>query len=254
MKIIIKEVDLGGAGGEAQVTTQFRNIFPGIGGTIIIQQPIMSAWREEFSQTQGNGKKLFLKHLVFKKLDDFFTRTGRYLFPHITRPLGSSHGKDKEGYWYQWVYGRDNFPWEFPGTDYQKEVVGLKEWSKFTSAFEEAGINLSMDICAEQGVTSQNIIHEAYKSFEANLNFCWKRIDFGAGSMQIDCDRLRHFFETNMMSLGAVLGGDRLALMILVGKFLSNQMCRKSCRELDRLTGIYRLSSLRQNTAEILSP
>ena len=254
VKIINEEVDLGGAGGEAQVKTQFRNIFPGVGGTIMVQQPIMSAWREEFSQTQGNGKKLFLKHLVLKKLDDFFTRTGRYFFPHITRPLGSSNGGDKEGYWYQWVFGRDDFPWEFPGTDYRKEVVGLKEWSKFTSAFEETGINLAMDICVEQGVTSQNIIHEAYKSFEANLNFCWKRIDFGAGSMGIDYDKLCKFFELNTTSLCEVLRPERFALLVMAARYLSGKMTKEYCCELDRLTADYRLSTLKQNTAEILLP
>ena len=252
---IIEEVDLGGVGGEAQVKTQFRNIFPGVGGTIMIQQPIMSAWREEFNQTLGIGKKLFLKHLILKKLDDYFTRTGRYLFPHITRPLGSNQEGQTEGYWYQWVFGRENFSWEFSIANCQTETVALKEWSQFTSVFEEAGINLAKDVCdADNSLISQNIIHEAYKSFETNLNFCWKRIDFGAGSMWVDYDQLCKFFETNAVTLGAILGEERLAMMILAGRHLSEKNSNGSCSELDRLTAVYRLSSLRQNTAEILSP
>src|SRR3989344_2635523 len=123
-KIVI-EVPGGGAGGEAQVRTQFRNNFPGVGGTVMIRQPMMSAWREGFNQTPGIGKRIFLKHLILKKLDDYFCRTGRYFFPHIARPLGSSDGQDglAEGYWYQCVYGRDAFPWEYPKVDGNREVV-----------------------------------------------------------------------------------------------------------------------------------
>ncbi len=255
MKIIVEEINLGGMGGEAQVKTQFRNIFPGVGGTIMIQQPIMSAWREEFNQTSGIGKKLFLKHLVLKKLDDYFTRTGHYLFPHITRPLGCNREGQTEGYWYQWVFGRENFSWEFPIANCQKEIVSLKEWSKFTCAFKEAGINLAKDVSdADNGHMSQNIIHEAYKSFEADLNFCWKRIDFGQQSMWVDYEALGRFFEERAVSLGSVLGEERLAMMILAGRYLSEKMTSESCWELDRLTAAYRLSTLRQNTAEILLP
>lgn len=246
----------GGTGGEAEVRIQFRKVFPGIGGTVRIQQSVMSAWRKEFNQAFESGKKLFLKHLLLKKLDDYFTRTGRYFFPHITRPLGSSGSKDDwpEGYWYQWVFGQESFPWEYPKTDGGREVVTIDEWAKFTSAFAEAGVNLSADVCdANNGLISQNIIHELYKSFEVDLNFCWKRIDFGAGSMGIDYDRLCKFFETNAMTLGAVLGGERVTMMILAAEYLSGQL-RGSSRELDRLTAIYRLSTLRQNTAEILMP
>lgn len=254
-KVIIREVAEGGAGGEAQVKIQFRNIFPGVGGIVRIQQPIMSAWREEFNQVSRMGKNLFLKHLVLKKLDDYFCRTGRYLFPHITRPLGSSENDLPEGYWYQWVYGCESFPWEYPKADGRREAVALKEWGRFTACFEEAGINLSMDICdSNNGLISQNIIHEFYKSFEIDLNFCWKRIDFGAGSMRIDFDQLGYFFEKNKMTLGVVLGGDRLDLMILAGKYLSENLHRESYCELDRLTASYRLSTLRQNTAEIFLP
>lgn len=257
-KIIVKEVAEGGAGGEAQVKVQFRNIFPGIGGTVQIQQPMMAAWREEFNQVAGMGKRLFLKHLILKKLDDYFTRTGRYLFPHITRPLGSErrdNGEGKEGYWYQWVYGHESFPWEYSRAEGGREIVVLDEWGRFTACFEETGITLSRDVCdADNGLISQNIIHEFYKSFEVDLNFCWKRIDFGAGSMRIDFEKLCHFFETNGTALGTVLGGERLALMVLAGRYLSQKLTNGSCRELDRLTAIYRLSTLRQNTAEIFLP
>ena len=71
--------------------------------------------------------------------------------------------------------------------------------------------------------------------------------------MGIDYDRLCKFFETNAMTLGAVLGGERVTMMILAAEYLSGQL-RGSSRELDRLTAIYRLSTLRQNTAEILMP
>lgn len=255
MNIIIRDVDLGGAGGEAEVKTQFRNFFPGIGGTVALQQPIMSAWRQEFNQAPGIGKKLFLKHLILKKLDDFFTRTNHYIFPHITRPLGSNREGQPEGYWYQWVYGRETFPWEYPKANCQRETVALQEWSQFTSAFMEAGIDLSTDVCdADNANISQNIIHEAYKSFEVDLNFCWKRIDFGPHSMRIYFDKLCRFFETRAYSLGRILGEDRLALMILASRFISEEKMDASCQELDRLTADYRLSSLRQNTAEILLP
>lgn len=255
-EIIIKEVAEGGAGGEAQVKVQFRNIFPGIGGTLRIQQPIMAAWREDFNQVSGIGRRTFLKHLVLKKLDDYFTRTGHYLFPHITRPLGSNEDDSLEGYWYQWVFGRESFSWEYPKADGGREVVALDEWGQFSACFEEAGVNLAMDVCdGDNGLISQNIIHEFYKYFETNLNFCWKRIDFGAGSMMIDFDKLCHFFETNSMALGAVLGGERSTMMILASHYLfSEKLSNESCRELDRLVAIYRLSTLRQNTAEFFSP
>ena len=82
-EIIIREVAEGGAGGEAQVKTQFRNVFPGIGGTVRIQQPMMSAWREEFNQAPDIGKKIFLKHLILKKLDDFFAVRADTFFPTL---------------------------------------------------------------------------------------------------------------------------------------------------------------------------
>lgn len=256
-RIIIKEVAEGGAGGEAQVRTQFRNIFPGIGGTVRIQQPMMAAWREEFNQSPGVGRRIFLKHLILKKLDDYFCRTGRYLFPHIARPLGSG-GKENglpEGYWYQWVYGQETFPWEYPKTDGGRDKVSLDEWSQFTFAFAEAGINLSTDVCdADNGLISQNIIHEFYKFSETDLNFCWKRIDFGAGSMRMDFGKLCDFLRAHAVFLGEVLGTERLALLILAGSYLSRKTPCESCLELDELTAKYRLSSLRQNTAEIFLP
>lgn len=255
----VREVSGGGAGGEAQVRKQFRNFFPGVGGKIIIQQPIMAAWREEFNQIQGMGKKLFLKHLILKKLDDYFTRTDRYLFPHISRPLGSVEveGALLGGYWYQWVYGRESFPWEYSKADGGREAVALEEWGRFTACFESAGINLAKDVSdADNGLISQNIIHEDYRTFEIDLNFCWKRIDFGPGSMRVDSLALGSFLEANADSLISILGHDRFNLMTLAAVFLFSEekMFYPDCQRLDRLTAIYRLSSLRQNTAEILMP
>lgn len=255
----VREVGGGGVGGEAQVRKQFRNFFPGVGGKIIIQQSIMAAWREEFNQAQGMGKRLFLKHLILKKLDDYFTRTDRYLFPHISRPLGSVEVEDAllGGYWYQWVYGRESFPWEFPKADGSQERILLEEWGQFTACFEEAGINLAADVSdADNGLISQNIIHEDYRLLEIDLNFCWKRIDFGPGSMRVDSLKLGNFLESNVDSLISVLGRDRFELMVLAALFLFSveKISYPDGQKLDRLTAIYRLSTLRQNTAEILLP
>jgi len=256
-KMIIREVGEGGAGGEARVKIHYRNIFYGMGGTVILQQPIVAAWREEFNQVPGMGKKIFLKHLILKKLDDYFTRTGRYIYPHVTRPLGSVEINTAliGGYWYQWTKGQETFPWEFPKADGNREVVCLEEWGVFIVCFEEAGINLSSDVSdPDNGLISQNIIHELYKPPLADLNFCWKRIDFGAGSMRIDFDKLLKFFELNTASLGEVLRPERLALIVLAAKYLSEKTPKEGSQELDQLIGDYRLSTLKQNSAKILLP
>ncbi|MEK7596260.1 MAG: hypothetical protein AAB564_01790 [Patescibacteria group bacterium] len=251
--LIIKNLHEGGAGSEAQITIQLRNSFPGIGGELKTEQAVVSALREPYSAPPDTGARLFLKHTILKKLDDFFIRTNQYFFQHITRPLGSitQNEKEKEGYLYEWVYGRETFSWEYPQGDGQNIAVQLEEWSAFVSAFDLAGIDVNSDITdPDNGLISQNIIHQLYRTKDNTLNLCWKRIDFGSNSLIIHEEKLKSFLDDRRQILIDVLGLDRYELMILACRFLYQKINERELGQLDMLAREYRISSLRHKIAE----
>ena len=111
---IIETICEGGAGGEARVIVQLRTEFPGLGGTILTQEGVASALREEYNPSEKAGHRMFLRHTIAKKLDDYFHRTGVYVYAHVARPLGSISRRGdspSEAYIYEWAFGSDRFPW-----------------------------------------------------------------------------------------------------------------------------------------------
>jgi len=86
---IIEFVCEGGIGSSAKVCIELRTKFPGIGGTIISHEGVACALREEFNPSPKSSHRIFLRHMIVKKLEDYFHRKGVYVFAHIPRPLGS---------------------------------------------------------------------------------------------------------------------------------------------------------------------
>ena len=146
----------GGTGSEARVDVELRTKFPGIGGTIDTYQAIAVARRNEFSNAPDVGHEMFLRHMLIKKLEDYFFKKGFYKYAHVTRPLGST----ERAYIYEWAFGRDGFPWSYLNDDGDSVFVRLDDWDVFSGIFLEAGIDLHSD-CAnpDNGALSQNIVH-----------------------------------------------------------------------------------------------
>lgn len=178
----------GGSGSEAHVLVQARTIFPGIGGTLKSEEVVIAAMRQEYCRESAIGHRIFFIHLLLKKYDDFHRRVGCYQFPHIARPLGSQ----EDAYFYEWVHGKETFPWEYTRPDRGSEKVILKEWNAFLCGFEDKGILMGShrDVVEPDGIMSQNIVHQLFRGSELDLNFCWKRIDFGKHSLFVDYDML----------------------------------------------------------------
>lgn len=244
---IIQTIREGGAGGEAEIWLQARNTFPGIGGIVVTSQLVAAAWRKEYSPLETIGESLFLKHVIVKKLDDYFCRTGRYTYPHVARPLGS----ERNTYFYEWVWGATAFPWVETAGSGVLETITLAEWSEFVSAFDEAGISVGHDAAdPDNANVSQNIVHQVgHSPKEGKLDLFWKRIDFGSRSLPIDYDKLGRYVDLNGGELKAVLGDHRYWLLVYALKALQlGQELNVSDRvRLEELVAQYRISSLRQN-------
>lgn len=246
---MIKNIGKGGFGSEAKVTVELRTEFPGIGGTITTQQAVVSALREEFSALPGQGHRLFFKHALIKKLDDYFQKMKKYEFSHIPRPIGSN-GPDGKDYLYEWVFGSEGFPWFYQDEDRDLPVM-LGEWKEFIAAFQTAGIDLSLDCTdSDNGRISKNIIHQLYQydpDSWSKLNCLWQRIDFGQRSILINFERLAEFAKEQKKKLISALGIDRYEMMILAAAYLENkkEMNAVDAGRLEILTRHYRISTLR---------
>jgi hypothetical protein len=264
---IIRTICEGGSGSEALILVQLRNIFPGIGGTIKTKQVIETALREEYSPFPGIAHKNYIKHAIIKKIDDYFHRMGKYIFSHITRPLGSISGEKEEkryeAYMYSYETGVSSFPWEYTNNEGNTEPVILEEFGLFCDLFYEAGIELgtTKDITdPDNGKISQNIIHRLHSHYPTNgdLNCLWKRIDFGQRSMNIKYDLLEKFLQDKSESLKEVIGMERYLMIVLANKFLFGEISGKKINEkekgqLEILIGNYRKATMRDKISEILS-
>ncbi len=250
----VMRIGCGGSGSEAKVYIELRTTFPGIGGRIETEQAVTTAFREEHSKSSKMGHRNFLKHMIIKKIEDYFHRRGLYKFPHIPRPLGSISviGK-QEAYIYEWAFGEDNFPWGYQDIDRGFVLIPMRDWSEFGAAFRKTGINLTGDCTdSDDGRISQNIIHQYYKSHQLyngeELNPLWKRIDFGCQSIKIDYDKLRGFLKDEEKKLREVLRSERYEMMVLSLEYLVNKkMSYFDIGRLDSFVGNYRLSSLRHH-------
>ena len=70
---IIEFLYEGGEGDEAKVNVELRTKFQGIGGTIITEEGAVTALRMEHSGAPKSGHNMFLRHMLIKKLEDFFS-------------------------------------------------------------------------------------------------------------------------------------------------------------------------------------
>ncbi|MFX1512850.1 MAG: hypothetical protein ACFFCQ_09710 [Promethearchaeota archaeon] len=239
-----------GLGSEAKIKIELRTEFPGIGGTIITNQGVATALREELNPWPRSGHKMFLRHMIIKKLDDFFFRTGVYLFAHVARPLGSISILDKkyEASLYEWAFGIDNFSWEYVDKDGNVVPTILHDWSNFVNNFDQAGIDLGMDCTdSDDGRISQNIIHQ-YPPGTNQRELCslWKRIDFGFRSIKIDFEKLTEFLHLREKELRTVLRSDRYDMLLLAVEYLTkeDEMREVNIGRMDALIGTYRYSTL----------
>jgi hypothetical protein len=242
----VEVIGKGGEGGEAEIFIELRTVFPGLSEVIRTFQAISVAYRKEHVTSSDIGLRLFLKHALIKKLEDYFFRKGIYGFAHVTRPLGFM----EEGYIYEWAFGNDIFPWYYRDSKGDWVEVILDDWKAFISAFNNAGINLHMDSTdPEDGRVSQNIIHQyPYGANVSNpkLNRLWKRIDFGDRSIRIDYDKLRQYLEEHREDIRSNLAIGRYDLIVLACQFLSDRS-KITSQELGRLEVLmreYRCSTL----------
>ena len=252
-KGVIEFICEGGSGSEANVKVELRTLFAGIGGTIVTNEGVATALREEFNITPKSGHKMFLRHTIIKKLEDYFYRTGAYLFAHIPRPLGSISkvGENPyEAYIYEWAFGSEGFAWERVDYEGNRYPIKLRDWDNFVTNFGYAGINMEMD-CTDpmDGRISQNIIHQYTKPITNGLemSMLWKRIDFGPKSLNIDYDKLLKFLNDKRKNLMDVLRNERYEMILLAVEYLTkrNKMKDLDIGRLDALIGEYRRSSLR---------
>jgi len=236
----------GGTGSEARVDVELRTKFPGIGGTIDTYQAIAVARRNEFSNAPDVGHEMFLRHMLIKKLEDYFFKKGFYKYAHVTRPLGST----ERAYIYEWAFGRDGFPWSYLNDDGDSVFVRLDDWDVFSGIFLEAGIDLHSD-CAnpDNGALSQNIVHQLHLGANATqpvLNRLWKRIDFGPRSIKLDYEKLLDYLKRNETDIRETLRVGRHDMMVLASRCLIKQgsLDTKERERLDMLVLDYRLSTL----------
>lgn len=257
---VIQTLCDGGAGGEARVLVQLRTEFPGIGGTIITQEGVASALREEYNPSPKAGHRMFLRHTIIKKLDDYFHRTGVYVYAHVSRPLGSISRRDDspyEAYIYEWAFGSDRFSWVFSLADGRQQQIMLHDWNKFASSFTVAGIELGLDVTdPDDARVAQNVVHQfPYTTGgQSELSCLWKRIDFGFSSISIDFEKLGHFLDQHRERIIRVLRFERYELITLAVEYMARreQMNEADIGRLDVLVGNYRISSLRHVVATSL--
>jgi len=246
---VVELIAEGGAGSEAVIRLELRTMFPGLGGTLLTHEGVAAALRIERNPDPMSGHMMFIRHLIVKKLDDHFYRTGVYTFSHVPRVFGSiSYGPSevREAYIYEWAFGTDGFSWVAPGT---RDDIILRDWKQFVDNFWSVGLDLQHDVTdAEDGRISQNIVHQ-YPLCTESGDMCslWKRIDFGFRSIQVNLDRLTGFVHDKATVLQSSLHCDRYEMLRLAVRYLAERdsVSDYDLGRLERFIGEYRRSSLR---------
>jgi hypothetical protein len=242
----------GGSGGEANVRIELRTEFPGLGGTLVTNEGVASAMREELKPSSKSGHKMYLRHMIIKKLDDYFYRKGVYKYSHVPRPFGSisqENGDSRQAYIYEWAFGSEGFPWEYPDKEGNTTEIILHDWKEFVEHFHSAGIDMKRDIAdTDDARISKNIIHQYPVCVSNELEMCslWKRIDFGFDSTPINLETLQKFLNDNRKDLNVFLRFERVEMMVLAVKYLINPKELKEIEigKLEVLVGDYRRWSL----------
>ena len=254
---VVEFICEGGSGSEARIIVELRTKFPGLGGTVFTHEGVATALRIEYSPMPKSGHKMFLKHMIIKKLEDYFYRAGEYIFAHIPRPLGSISkvGKEAyEAYLYEWAFGSENFPWEVGDYEGKQIHIRLHDWNIFIEKFYATGIDLSLDCTdPDNGRISKNIIHQ-YPIFIADgfeMSSLWKRIDFGYGSINIDFEKLSKYLKDNKKKLLNFLRNERYDMLQLAVAYLTKgtKINHKDIGKLETHIGEYRAMSLSHYTS-----
>lgn len=232
-------------GGEAFITEQLRTEFPGYDGYLETRLLLPTALRKERNQVDKPGHRMFFKHALLKKLEDYFTAKGFYQFSHITRPLGSTDSY----YLYEWAEGSEGFAWSYINKNLIEVPVRLDEWGQFISAYDKAGINLGIDIADnDDGKMAKNVIHQRPNTLSDELNRMWKRIDFGPSSSYINFDKLEDYLIKSEIDIKNTLrnGFERFEFMWLASKYLDdkNNMSVRDFDNLKYLTRKFRESTI----------
>ena len=251
-KGIVEFIYEGGSGGEAYVRIELRTEFPGLGGILLTNEGVATALRQELKPSFKSGHKMFLRHMIIKKLDDYFYRKGVYKYAHVPRPFGSISRNDKEqfeAYLYEWSFGSEDFPWQFPDREGNMTDVLLNDWKEFVEHFHSAGIDMKWDITdADDARISKNIIHQYPACISEGLEMCslWRRIDFGFDSTPINYEGLKNFLERNQKDLNNFLRFERYNMLMLALEYLTNSKAMKEIDigRLEALVGDYRRWSL----------
>ena len=251
---VIEYVREGGCGGEAAVTVYLLNKLPGIGGTIRTHEGVVTAVRAEHNPAPGSGHLMYLRHMLIKKLEDYFFRERVYKYAHIPRPLGSisrQGAQPFEACLYEWAFGGEGFPWVVSEYGGEKLPVRLRDWNQFVDHFHKVGIDLGADVSeSDDANVSKNIIHQFPTDYphDGDLNPIWKRIDFGPASAPMDYEKIMRFLVDNRGSLIDVLRGERYRMMVLATKYLDwstrGKLSDYEYGALETLIGYYRLASL----------
>lgn len=223
---IIEYIYRGGEGDEAVVTVELRTVIPGISQVIKTTEGIVTAVRREKYPEPSLGHIMFLRNMLVKKLDDYFSWTGIYTYSHIPRAFGSiSVGGDHpcETCLYEWFPGEEGFRWKVESKDEKQHQINLHDWDTFVNCFGEAGIIIDEDCYDPKNrLYSKNIIHQfPFYSFETyEMNVIWKRIDYGYKSIRIEFDRCAAYLRDNRHRLKEQLRPERFDMMELTVQYL----------------------------------
>ncbi|MCE5250141.1 hypothetical protein LLG96_07960 [bacterium] len=226
---IIEYIFKGGQGEEAVVTVELRTVIPGIRQVIKTKEGIVTAVRREKYPEPGLGHTMFLKNMLIKKFDDYFTWTGIYKYSHIPRAFGSISLKGKnpcESCFYEWFAGEEGFPWKAKGDSDILHDIRLHDWETFIERFREAGIVIGEDCFDLQNRNySKNIIHQFpfYNRETYDMNVIWKRIDYGEKSIRIDFDQCAVYLSKKSHTLKEQLRPERFDMMELTVQYLSQK-------------------------------
>jgi len=236
----IETICEGGIGGSAKVYIQLRNNFPGLGGMVSTEQDFVVAYRvplsikledipkveyiiKDLKLKTSESKRAFevyLRHVIAKKLDDYFFRKGYYKFAHIPRPLGST---DFGGYMYEWVHGNEGFYTEYYDDELNMYVpVEIDEWNTVSRHFYNAGVSIFHDISdtVDGRYTKNIIVQEPYlENYPRRITKLWKRIDFGPESFPIDFNQLLTFISKNLDDMSVYLKPERVRMLQLIIEF-----------------------------------
>lgn len=237
---------IGGDRDSGRILVQRRTVFPGPGGVIATKYPVKCAFRQVKGASRGSGLKLFLRHLVLKKLDDLHVLTGRYHCPHIMAPYGVISNDETEGYIYQFADGHETFPWEMLRAGGGYETVHLEEWSEFSRFFGAVGVDMQRNIVMPDSRNAQNIIHADGHIEEIRerlqLSAAWYRIDFDEESVGMNYATLAWYLNQNRRQLEDGLGSERY--LLLLGAILVLSGVQAVSSELEHGLACYRLSAL----------